>query len=211
MAEQPVKVTVFRWAGAWGPFKVKISCGECSLTRDVIQDTLAKELDGIPVEVEIHEWLSEWWKPLPKGGWHAPIVVVEGHIIRQGHALNRGLLTQAVIEASVRHSKIVGNHVFGKESCPYCQRAKDCLEKAGIEYTYHDVVRDPRALYEMIERVKPMIGPKTPLTVPQIWIDGHYIGGSDQLSQIVRCEVAPNYERGQSSLSPGKRLRVSKI
>ena len=100
MAHQPVTITVFRWAGQWGPFKVRIPCGECTLTLDVIKDTLANELAGVTVELDVREWLSEWWKPLAKGGWHAPIVMVDGRIVSQGAALNRGLLAQAVIEAA---------------------------------------------------------------------------------------------------------------
>ena len=79
-----VKITVFRWAGAWGPFKVKIPCGECALTLDIIQDVLKNELDGIDIELDIRDWLTEWWKPLIKGGWHAPIVMVNGRVISQG-------------------------------------------------------------------------------------------------------------------------------
>ena len=41
---EPVKVLLYRWGGKWGPFKVKIPCGECSLTKDVIEDTLKNEL-----------------------------------------------------------------------------------------------------------------------------------------------------------------------
>jgi glutaredoxin len=204
MTQQPIKVYLFRWAGSWGPFKVKIPCGECTLTKDVILDTINKELSGIPVELELREWLSEWWKPLLKGGWHAPIVIVGGKVISQGSALNRGLLTQAVIEAYASRVKIIGNHLFGKESCPHCKRAKEYLEKAGIIYDYHDVVSSPRDLYEMLARVKPQIGPKTPITVPQIWFDGHYIGGADELHDIVKQNVEPNYDRGQCSLSPSK-------
>ena len=203
MAAQPVTLTLYRWAGAWGPFKVKIPCGECSLTLDVIKDTLEHELDGIPVEVELREWLSEWWKPLPKGGWHAPIVMVEGRIVSQGHALNRGVLTEAVIDAHARRAPVSGNHLFGKATCPHCLRAKGYLEAAGIDYRYHDVVKEPRSLYEMLARVKPIVGPKTPITVPQIWIDGEYVGGADQLSRLIHQEVEPNPERGQCSLSPG--------
>ena len=123
----PVAVTLYRWAGAWGPFRVKIPCGECSLTLDVIEDTMTHELDGIPVSVDIHDWLSEWWRPLPKGGWHAPIVIVEGRLVSQGHALNRGVLTEAVIDAWARRSAPAGNHLFGKETCPHCVRAKSYL------------------------------------------------------------------------------------
>ena len=99
MTENPVRITLYRWAGAWGPFKVSIPCGECSLTVDVIEDTLQHELAGIPVKLEIREWLSEWWRPLCFGGWHAPIVVVENRVVSQGRALNRGVLTEAVIKA----------------------------------------------------------------------------------------------------------------
>ena len=200
---EPIKITVFRWAGAWGPFKVNIPCGECSLTRDIIEDCMATDLTGIRVQLDLRDWLSEWWRPLPKGGWHAPIVLVQGKIISQGAALNRGMLTQAVIEAAAQQTPLAGNHIFGKATCPHCIRAKDYLLKAGVQNRYYDVVKDTRALYEMLARVKPIIGPKTPVTVPQIWIDGNYVGGADALKQILRLdEVVPNPERGQCSLSP---------
>jgi glutaredoxin len=198
-----VPITLYRWAGSWGPFKVNIPCGECSLTVDVIEDTFANELDGIPVELETRDWLTHWWKPLPKGGWHAPIVVVDGKVVSQGHALNRGLLTEAVVAAHVKQSGVVGNHLFGKEACPHCVRAKQYLSEANIDYSYHDVVRDPRSLYEMLGRVKPIVGPKTPITVPQIWLDGIYVGGADELSAQLGRPVEPNHDRGRSSLSPG--------
>ena len=200
--EDKVSLTVYRWAGAWGPFRVKIPCGECALTLDIIQDTLANELAGIEVQLGIRDWLSEWWKPLVKGGWHAPIVMVNGSVISQGAALNRGLLTQAVIENYATTSDLEGNHIYGKESCPHCVRAKGYLEDSGVDYTFHDVIRSERDLYEMLGRVKPIVGPTTPITVPQIWIDGGYIGGADQLSNILHRMVEPNYDRGQCSISP---------
>lgn len=178
----PVKVTIYRWAGKWGPFKVKIPCGECALTQDIVGDTIATELANIPVEVETHEWLSEWWKPAMKGGWHAPIVMVDGRIVSQGEALNRGVLAQAVVNRFVERAELSGNHVFGKDRCGHCTRAKDMLAKAGIAYAYHDVVKNPRAVYEMVTRAKRNIGNRTPVTTPQIWLDGRYIGGADQLA-----------------------------
>jgi glutaredoxin len=80
---------------------------------------------------------------------------------------------------------IKGNHVFGKANCPYCTQAKNELDKAGIDYIYHDVVKDSQAMYEMLDRVKPLIGPKTPITVPQIWIEGLYVGGADSVSKLL--------------------------
>ena len=180
---RPVRLTVYRWAGRWGPFRVRVPCGECALTMDIVNDTLASELEGVPVEVDVREWLTEWWRPLPRGGWHAPIVMVEGKVVSQGHALNRGVLTEAVVTAHVQRTGVSGNHLYGKATCPHCARAKRYL--AQTDYTYHDVVGSPRALYEMIGRVKPIIGPKTPVTVPQVWIDGKYVGGADPLGKLL--------------------------
>lgn len=207
----PVRIEIFRWAGKWGPFKIKTPCGECALTLDVVRDTLRHDLEGVPAEVEVREWLSEWWRPLelfPLRGWHAPIVRVEGEIVSEGEALNRGVLTQKVIAAHAAKTPIEGVHLFGKETCPHCLRAKGYFDRAGIAYTYHDVVREPRALYEMLARVKPLVSHSTPITVPQIWIDGDYIGGADQLAKRLGMVVEPNPERGQNSLAPHSLVRA---
>ncbi len=200
-----VEVLLYKWAGSWGPFKVRIPCGECSLTLDIIQDTFENELREIPIRFTLREWLSEWWRPLPRGGWHAPIVMVDGKVVSQGNALNRGVLTEAVVNAHVKRSSLSGTKLFGKETCPHCVRAKSYLAEADIDYSYRDVVKEPLSLYEMLARVKPIVGHKTPITVPQIWIDGDYVGGADQLAQIIRREVEPNPDRGQCSLSPERR------
>ena len=200
----PIKVTLYRWAGQWGPFKVKIPCGECALTVDIIEDTMANELNGVPVELDVREWLSEWWKPLRKGAWHAPIVLVEGEVVSEGEALNRGVLAEKVMNIATIRFALEGNQMFGKESCPHCKRAKKYLEDAGIAYTYHDVVKNPGRMYEMFPRVKAHIGEKTPVTVPQIWLDGDYIGGADQLSEKLGVDVEPQVDRARSSLSPSK-------
>ncbi len=186
MTAVPVNITIFRWAGSWGPFKVNIPCGECALTQDVVEDVLEKELQGVPVKLDVREWLTEWWKPLRAGGWHAPIVLVEGSVVSQGEALNRGLLTQAVTGHYAKRAELSGNHLFGKEKCVHCRRAKQMLADAKIDYTYHDVVISPRALYEMLARVKPLVGPKTPITVPQIWLGGEYAGGADSLEKALK-------------------------
>ncbi len=182
----PVPITLYKWAGAWGPFKVKIPCGECTLTLDIIKDTIDSELGGIPVNLKVREWLSEWWKPLVTGGWHAPIVIVDGKLVSQGYALNRGLLTEAVINAHVKRSSISGNKLYGKITCPHCTKAKKQLSESDIDYEYHDVVKEPLSLYEMLARVKPLVGSKTPITVPQIWLNGKYVGGASELSNILK-------------------------
>ncbi|EGR1054693.1 glutaredoxin [Vibrio cholerae] len=179
----PIKVTLYRWAGHFGPFKVNIPCGECTLTKDILADTFANELAGVPIELEVKDWLSYWWEPLKLGAWHAPIVLVAGKVISQGEALNRGVLVQSIIKEWTKQDTLQGNIVFGKATCPYCVKAKQLLDTAGIDYRYHDVVKESAALYRMIPEVKAIIGEKTPVTVPQIWLNGQYIGGCDALEK----------------------------
>ena len=179
----PIKVTLYRWAGHFGPFKVNIPCGECTLTKDILADTFANELAGVPIELEVKDWLSYWWEPLKLGAWHAPIVVVAGKVISQGEALNRGVLVQSIIKEWTKQDTLQGNIVFGKATCHYCVKAKQLLDTAGIDYRYHDVVKESAALYRMIPEVKAIIGEKTPVTVPQIWLNGQYIGGCDALEK----------------------------
>lgn len=179
----PIKVTLYRWAGHFGPFKVNIPCGECTLTKDILADTFANELAGVPIELEVKDWLSYWWEPLKLGAWYAPIVVVAGKMISQGEALNRGVLVQSIIKEWTKQDTLQGNIVFGKATCPYCVKAKQLLDTAGIDYRYHDVVKESAALYRMIPEVKAIIGEKTPVTLPQIWLNGQYIGGCDALEK----------------------------
>ena len=196
LAMSGINITVYKWAGAWGPFKVNIPCGECTLTEDVIKDTLANELKDVDVELETHDWLTQSWKPLLKGGWHAPIVMVNGRVVSQGEALNRGLLTQVVTQEDAKNRAVKGTRVFGKAHCPHCIRVKSVLDTAGISHVYHDVVKDPKAMYEMLGRVKAIIGEKTPVTVPQVWIDGEYVGGADAVQAFLGVE--PDEERHQN-------------
>lgn len=200
----PISIVLYKWAGRWGPFKIKIPCGECALTEDVIDDVVGRELGYIPVEIETRDWLSNWWKPLFKGGWHAPIVLVEGEVIAQGDALNRGVLTEKIVRAYAKRFPVTGNRLFSKPGCKHCVRAKTYLDEAGIEYETMDVIANPAAMYEMLARVKPIIGEKTPITTPQVFLDGVFIGGADELGARLSREIEPDGRRGKGALSPPK-------
>ena len=61
--------------------------------------------------------------------------------------------------------------------CGYCARAKSLLEKKGAAYEEKDVMEDAAKRAEMRERSR-----RT--TVPQIFINGQHIGGSDELAAL---------------------------
>jgi glutaredoxin 3 len=65
--------------------------------------------------------------------------------------------------------------------CPYCARARALLEHKGVAFTEIDLMEEPRRRDEMIRRA----GGRT--SVPQIFIDGEHIGGSDDLIALDRA------------------------
>jgi len=67
--------------------------------------------------------------------------------------------------------------IFTTALCPYCYRAKALLEKKGVQFEEVDVTFSPAKRAEMHERAGLA-------TVPQIWINGTHIGGSDELQAI---------------------------
>jgi glutaredoxin 3 len=65
--------------------------------------------------------------------------------------------------------------------CGYCARAKSLLHKKGVAFEDVDVMEHPERRDEMMERA----GGR--MTVPQIFIDGVHIGGSDELLALERA------------------------
>jgi glutaredoxin 3 len=68
--------------------------------------------------------------------------------------------------------------VYTKFLCPYCSRAKALLERKGADYREIDVTMDRAGFDAMVERAH---GRRT---VPQVFIDGRHIGGSDDLAAL---------------------------
>ncbi|SEH13342.1 glutaredoxin 3 [Sphingopyxis sp. YR583] len=68
--------------------------------------------------------------------------------------------------------------VFTKFFCPYCSRAKALLDRKGVEYQEIDLTTDRAGFDAMVSRAG---GART---VPQIFIDGKHIGGSDDMAAL---------------------------
>ena len=68
--------------------------------------------------------------------------------------------------------------IYTTPTCPYCVAAKRLLTKKGVAFTDIDVSRDPALRAAMTQRAQ---GRRT---VPQIFIDGTPIGGSDDLHAL---------------------------
>jgi glutaredoxin 3 len=65
--------------------------------------------------------------------------------------------------------------IYTKAFCGYCARAKRLLDDKSADYEEFDITFGGPKRAEMLERAKGRT------TVPQIFIDGRHVGGSDEL------------------------------
>jgi glutaredoxin 3 len=70
--------------------------------------------------------------------------------------------------------------IYTKFLCPYCTRAKRLLDSKGAAYEEYDITMGGERRAEMMQRSNGRH------TVPQIFIDGRHIGGSDDLAALER-------------------------
>jgi glutaredoxin 3 len=71
--------------------------------------------------------------------------------------------------------------IYTQPFCPYCARALSLLRKKGVDFQEIDAQYGSAAREESTKRS----GGKT--SVPQIFIDGDAIGGSDELAALERA------------------------
>lgn len=80
--------------------------------------------------------------------------------------------------------------IYTKSDCSFCQRAKSLMNEQGIAYDefivsagINEAVPAANQRYvtksDLLERVP------TAKTVPQIWLDGNYIGGYTELAAFM--------------------------
>ena len=73
--------------------------------------------------------------------------------------------------------------LYSTNWCPFCRRAKMLLEEKGVQWKELDIEADPVHRQAMTEA-------SGRNTVPQIFINGTHVGGSDELFELdVRGEL----------------------
>ncbi len=71
--------------------------------------------------------------------------------------------------------------IYTQPWCPYCSRAKNLLDRKGVAYTEIDAPAGTSARAESQRRS----GGRS--SVPQVFIDGRHVGGSDDLAALDRA------------------------
>ncbi|MFM7558006.1 MAG: glutaredoxin 3 [Alphaproteobacteria bacterium] len=67
--------------------------------------------------------------------------------------------------------------VYSKDICPYCVKAKNLLQKKGVNFTEIKITTDEQK-QEMIKKANGR------MTVPQIFIGDFHVGGCDDLHAL---------------------------
>lgn len=65
--------------------------------------------------------------------------------------------------------------IYSADWCDYCSKAKALMEDHGIPFEEHDM-DDDEVIDELAERL-----PEPSTKIPQIFVDGEYVGGYDDL------------------------------
>jgi hypothetical protein len=78
-------VTVYPITGRQlGPLSIPHRfCEECNLTISRVRQVVA-ELGRDDIDVQIKPWLRHAVDALRRGGWHAPVVTIDGRVFSQG-------------------------------------------------------------------------------------------------------------------------------
>jgi len=91
-----VAITMYRWAGTKFGFTIKSECKECDMNMSILESMKQKEFTGKSVTIETKPWLTFLWESLRHGGWHAPVIIVNGKLFSQGIVLDRAKLAQYI-------------------------------------------------------------------------------------------------------------------
>jgi glutaredoxin 3 len=69
--------------------------------------------------------------------------------------------------------------IYTWSTCPFCRRAKQLLNKKGVNYIEYEIDGDETARDVMVAR-----GGDGKRSVPQIFINDQHVGGSDDLYRL---------------------------
>ena len=78
-------ITIYPITGRqWGPLRIPHRwCEECNLTIRLVRQVVG-ELGREDVRVEVKPWIRHLFDALRRGGWHAPVVTIDGKVFSQG-------------------------------------------------------------------------------------------------------------------------------
>jgi hypothetical protein len=88
-------ITIYPISGPqFGPISIPHRfCEECDLTIQTVR-TVVAQLGRGDIEVRVRPWLRHMFDALKRGGWHAPVVTIDGKVYSQGVVPDAGALAE---------------------------------------------------------------------------------------------------------------------
>jgi glycogen debranching enzyme/glutaredoxin len=187
--KKAVELTLYRYAGKYLFFRIKKRCKECDISYVILQRLMTEQLHRKPVSLRIVPWLDNFWKIIWRGGWHAPILTVNGKVFSQGRVpeipkllskigeilndtslIQPGEMQTEKATSAYKESEII---VYFSPACPHCRQLLEYLGSNGIKYSGRDVTISESARQD-VERLTGR------LTIPVVVIKGEIIKGFDR-------------------------------
>jgi len=106
MKIKPIELKIYRITGKQFFFQVPHEwCEECELTIGLTKSVL-RELEIVQpdprVELIIKPWIEFSLEALSKGGWHTPVLMIDGEIFSQGVVPDKARLKEKLEKALTR-------------------------------------------------------------------------------------------------------------
>jgi glutaredoxin len=77
--------------------------------------------------------------------------------------------------------------IYTKEECPYCVKAKALLKSMGV-LTIERKLDVDFTRETLMDKLTAANANVSRLSVPQVWLDGEYVGGFDRLQQFFESD-----------------------
>ena len=166
------------------------------MTYAILNQLLGSVFSDKPVSFQEFPWLDNWWRILWRGAWHAPIILLNGHVFSQGIVPDVKALIRAVgerlgdTELVARAETFTGKRqaragearvvVYTSPGCPHCRMLVGYLDANNVQYLKKDVTQSAGARQELKQLTRR-------LAIPVVRIGEKTIVGFDR--EVLRAEL----------------------
>lgn len=79
-----VRLTLYKYEGKKWFLKIRDGCEECDITETYLKNLVKRKRFKNKIDIRVYPWLDNIFSLLLKGGFHAPIVMINNRVFSQG-------------------------------------------------------------------------------------------------------------------------------
>jgi hypothetical protein len=93
-----VEIKIYRFTGKQLFFTIpEFVCHECDMVIRLV-NRIVEKIEDKSITVQVYPWFNKILSSLKKGGWHPPVIVINGKIFSQGIVPNEQELEERILE-----------------------------------------------------------------------------------------------------------------